>query len=295
MAQKLMARLEFPAGQRGGPTPPIIQHDPRDLARGLLEDPEIPARDRVAAILVAIYAQPIIRVARLTIDRITITDTDDDDHARAHASDAARARRRRGPRMARVSVQASDAAARDAVPVAVPGQPAVTADWRAIAQPPPQAPRDRLQPRPSRSAAAPRRRDARPRSSPTSSASTSTPPRPGRRSPADPGVTIPPCAAQWSGRDETLLDGDPTRGPARAAREQHADDSPPSLFAAGLPRLPRIPGLRPAQPLATRQADCRSLECGPLRSSVHDCYAPRWRRAGSGGRSRSCRRVAAIV
>jgi hypothetical protein len=75
MAQKLMARLEFPAGQRGGTTPPIIHHDPRDLARGLLEDLEIPSRDRVAAILVAIYAQPIIRVARLTIDRITITNT----------------------------------------------------------------------------------------------------------------------------------------------------------------------------------------------------------------------------
>jgi hypothetical protein len=70
-----MARLEFPAGQRGGTTPPIIHHDPRDLARGLLEDLQIPSRDRVAAILVAIYAQPIIRVARLTIDRITITNT----------------------------------------------------------------------------------------------------------------------------------------------------------------------------------------------------------------------------
>jgi hypothetical protein len=75
MAQKLMPRLEFAAGHRGGPTPSIVHHDPRDLARRLVGDPETPARERVAAILVAVYAQPIVRVARFTIDQITITDT----------------------------------------------------------------------------------------------------------------------------------------------------------------------------------------------------------------------------
>jgi hypothetical protein len=76
MAQKLMPRLEFPAGHRNGPTPPITQHDQGTLARRLLEDPSIPARERVAAILVAIYAQPIVRVARLTIDQITVSETE---------------------------------------------------------------------------------------------------------------------------------------------------------------------------------------------------------------------------
>jgi hypothetical protein len=76
MAQKLMPRLDFPPGHRGGPTPPITQHDPVTLTRRLLEDPEIPARERVAAILVAVYAQPIVRVARFTIDQITISGTE---------------------------------------------------------------------------------------------------------------------------------------------------------------------------------------------------------------------------
>jgi hypothetical protein len=76
MTQKLTPRLDFPAGQRSGPTPPITEHDLVTLVRRLLEDPEIPARERVAGILVAVYAQPIVRVARLTIDQITISDTD---------------------------------------------------------------------------------------------------------------------------------------------------------------------------------------------------------------------------
>jgi hypothetical protein len=75
MSQKVMPRLDFPAGHRSGPTPPITQHDPGTLARRLLEDPSIPARERVAAILVAIYAQPIVRVARFTIDQITLSDS----------------------------------------------------------------------------------------------------------------------------------------------------------------------------------------------------------------------------
>lgn len=76
MTQKLMPRLEFPAGHRSGPTPPITQHDPSTLARRLLEDAGIPARERVAAILVAFYAQPIVRVARVTIDQITVSETE---------------------------------------------------------------------------------------------------------------------------------------------------------------------------------------------------------------------------
>lgn len=74
MAQKLMPRLEFSAGPRRGPAAPIIAQDPCEIARRLLEDPQIPARERVAAILIAIYAQPIVRVARLTIDQLATSD-----------------------------------------------------------------------------------------------------------------------------------------------------------------------------------------------------------------------------
>jgi hypothetical protein len=76
ITQKLMPRLAFPAGQRAGPTPPITEHDLITLVGHLLDDPDIPARERVAGILVAIYAQPIVRVARFTIDQITVTDTE---------------------------------------------------------------------------------------------------------------------------------------------------------------------------------------------------------------------------
>jgi hypothetical protein len=73
MAQKLMPRLDFPFGHRGGPTPPITDRDRLQLAH-LLGDHAIPARDRLAAILVTVYAQPIGRVARFRLDDITISD-----------------------------------------------------------------------------------------------------------------------------------------------------------------------------------------------------------------------------
>jgi hypothetical protein len=72
MAQKLMPRLDFPAGQRDGPTPPIIDKDPIELAQRLLRDPELPAGDRITGVLIAMFAQPVSRVARLTADDVTI-------------------------------------------------------------------------------------------------------------------------------------------------------------------------------------------------------------------------------
>ena len=74
MSQKLMARLDFPFGQRGGPTPPIAHDGRLKLARRLLDDRAISARDRLAGILVVVYAQPVGRVARFTVDNITISD-----------------------------------------------------------------------------------------------------------------------------------------------------------------------------------------------------------------------------
>ncbi len=68
MAQKLMPKLDFPAGWRGGPSPPIMAEELAELAPRLLHDPELSPRDRVASVLVAVFAQPVSRVARLTAD-----------------------------------------------------------------------------------------------------------------------------------------------------------------------------------------------------------------------------------
>jgi len=159
MAQKLMPRLEFPAGHRSGATPPITQHDPGTLARRLLEDPGIPVRERVAGILVAIYAQPIVRVARLTIDQITVSETET---AIRFAETPVTL-----PEIAGVAVRAwLDQRQATMPPLATPspavsGQPAVTPDQRAIAQPPAQAHRRGLQPGSPRRASASRGRDPR--------------------------------------------------------------------------------------------------------------------------------------
>ncbi len=68
----LMAKLAFPAGQRHGPAAAIADQDRIAVARRLLHDPDIEARDRVAAVLIVLFAQPVSRVARLTVDDLTI-------------------------------------------------------------------------------------------------------------------------------------------------------------------------------------------------------------------------------
>jgi integrase len=44
------------------------------LARQLLHDPGIAVRDRVAGVLIVLFAQPVGRIARLTVDDITVVD-----------------------------------------------------------------------------------------------------------------------------------------------------------------------------------------------------------------------------
>ncbi len=51
-----MPKLDFPAGRRGGPSPSIVNEDLVDVAQRLLSDPKISGRDRIAAILVAVFA-----------------------------------------------------------------------------------------------------------------------------------------------------------------------------------------------------------------------------------------------
>jgi hypothetical protein len=68
----LMPKLDFPTSSRGRPAAPIIDQDLIELAGRLLHDPLITTRDRVAGSLVVLFAQHVSRVARLTLDDITI-------------------------------------------------------------------------------------------------------------------------------------------------------------------------------------------------------------------------------
>ena len=72
ITRKLMLAVDFPAARSTRPLRPISDDDPPRLAQRLLHEPGIPARDRVAALLIVLFAQPVSRVARLTLDDVVI-------------------------------------------------------------------------------------------------------------------------------------------------------------------------------------------------------------------------------
>jgi hypothetical protein len=72
MARGLIPKLDFPTGSRSSPTPPVTDPDRVALARQLLHDPGVAVRDRVAGVLIVLFAQPVGRIARLTVDAITV-------------------------------------------------------------------------------------------------------------------------------------------------------------------------------------------------------------------------------
>ncbi len=67
--------LELPRVQ-ARPGEPLTQHRRLALLRRVLDDDSAPGRARVAACLVLLYAQPVSRIVRLTIDDITSRDGD---------------------------------------------------------------------------------------------------------------------------------------------------------------------------------------------------------------------------
>jgi hypothetical protein len=69
MTNRLLPRLVIPHQSTTNPAP-ISQRQRLDLLRRLLTDDDIPLPDRVAAILMLLYAQPLTRVLRLTLDDI---------------------------------------------------------------------------------------------------------------------------------------------------------------------------------------------------------------------------------
>lgn len=70
----LPARLELPAQYHGKPTPPADPEDRWALAARLATDDQLDPADRVAGLLVVLYAQPLTRIATLTRNDIVTLD-----------------------------------------------------------------------------------------------------------------------------------------------------------------------------------------------------------------------------
>lgn len=75
VARRHAPAVEIPAPPRDA-VPPFIAHDRRwSLLRRLLHNTDIDLADRVAGLLVLLFAQPCSRIARLTTDHIQLDDT----------------------------------------------------------------------------------------------------------------------------------------------------------------------------------------------------------------------------
>jgi len=70
----LMRKLDFPAGRTTAITPAVSAHNRVTLARRLLHEEGIETRDRVAGVLVVVFAQPVTKLASLTVDDVAIND-----------------------------------------------------------------------------------------------------------------------------------------------------------------------------------------------------------------------------
>jgi hypothetical protein len=74
-ARQHLTDLDFPATRWQGPARPMDDHARWDAARRLLNDDTISTRDRLAGLLVVLYAQPTARVTRLTTSHIETAGT----------------------------------------------------------------------------------------------------------------------------------------------------------------------------------------------------------------------------
>lgn len=70
--RELMPKLGFPAGRKTAITPALALRDRVALAQRLLHEDGIETRDRVAGVLVVLFAQPVTRIASLTLDDVAI-------------------------------------------------------------------------------------------------------------------------------------------------------------------------------------------------------------------------------
>ena len=69
MASKLTPRLRVPTPVVVR-NPPMAHHERVALLGQLLNNDDLPLRPRIAAVIVLLYAQPLSRIVRLTIDDV---------------------------------------------------------------------------------------------------------------------------------------------------------------------------------------------------------------------------------
>lgn len=74
--RRVTGRLRLPPVQRAPATPMISQTQRLALIRQLHDDHNIPLHDRVVGLLIVLYAQPLIKIARLTVADIEIDNGD---------------------------------------------------------------------------------------------------------------------------------------------------------------------------------------------------------------------------
>jgi hypothetical protein len=74
-ARQRLTAVSFPAIKWRGPVRALDDEARWDAARRLLHDETVNARDRLAGLLVLLYAQPVARVSRLTTGRVTVSGT----------------------------------------------------------------------------------------------------------------------------------------------------------------------------------------------------------------------------
>ena len=74
-ARLRLTTVSFPAVRWQGPVQALDDEARWDAARRLLHDNTVNARDRLAGLLVLLYAQPVARVARLTTAHVAVTGT----------------------------------------------------------------------------------------------------------------------------------------------------------------------------------------------------------------------------
>ena len=74
-ARQRLTALSFPATRWQGPARALDDQARWQAARRLLHDDTLGARDRLAGLLVLLYAQPVARISRLTTGHVTVHDT----------------------------------------------------------------------------------------------------------------------------------------------------------------------------------------------------------------------------
>jgi hypothetical protein len=74
-ARQRLTAVSFPAVRWQGPVRALDDDARRDAARRLPHDETVNARDRLAGLLVLLYAQPVARIARLTTGHVTVSGT----------------------------------------------------------------------------------------------------------------------------------------------------------------------------------------------------------------------------